>query len=227
MFNILTDKMPTEVLGCKIHTDVGTCLRALELIDDVLIEDELRGAGLLHLMFLNEYPQDIKGALDGLVNFLSCDNNTSNYTPDLSCSSERQMDTSDETTCFKSNQIEVGEEVEKEKAFDYVIDSSVIYSSLKSFYGYTLKLEELHWYEFNVLLLNMKDTPFNDIVYYRTCDINKLPEYQRKEYRAIRNKVRLPKKVDENYIENIKLLYPDDWKVRVEKEVLRRRNLIN
>ncbi len=217
MFNILLESMPTKVLGCEIRTDVSTCIRALELIDDVLIEDELRGAGLLHLMFYKNYPADIGGALSGLISFLSCNTNKVELDSKSKVNSESELDSQAENSSLG----------DKEKAFDYLIDNNVIYSSLKSYYGYNLDISKLHWWEFNILLLNMKDTPFNDLVHYRTVEINKLPEYQRAEYRSIRNKVRLPKKVDEEYIENIKLLYPDDWKERVQAEVEKRRQLIN
>ena len=99
-------------------------------------------------------------------------------------------------------------------AYDFEIDSDLIYASMFSQYGVEIDKEKIHWFKFIAMFKCLKDTELNDLMYYRTVDIAKLPKQQRADMRKLQDKYRI-RKVTAQRKEELIACFGDEWKKHI------------
>lgn len=197
MFNLLLDRLPTEYMGYLIRTDYRIGIQILQALDDVDLSDEDRTLNALYLLYGNGIPDDVSVALNGLRWFLSCGSwGSSDLSADLESVDEER------DRLVSSND---------EVAFDFDIDSAMIYSAMYSQYGVEIDKERIHWFKFMSMFKSLKDTQLNDIMYYRTVDISKLPKYEQSDMRKLKEAYRI-RKVTAERKEELIACFGDDWR---------------
>lgn len=87
----------------------------------------------------------------------------------------------------------------KEHIFSFTQDKNLIYAAFRQQYGIDLFRDNLHWWDFMILLSTLdENTAFMRIVGYRSVDCSKIKDENRKKfYRRMKNKYRLKRIVDE------------------------------
>ena len=78
-------------------------------------------------------------------------------------------------------------------------------------YGVEIDKEKIHWFKFIAMFKCLKDTELNDLMYYRTVDISKLPKQQRADMRKLQDKYRI-RKVTAQRKEELIACFGDEWK---------------
>lgn len=203
MYNALLDRYPTEYRGYLLRTDYRIGIQITLILEDFELDDDERMLKSLELLYGYGVPDDINVALNGLKWFMSCgrkcsDDSTTDY-----------IDTSD-----------IDEEVEDSVsdngrvAYDFEIDSDLIYASMFSQYGVEIDKEKMHWFKFIAMFRCLKDTELNDLMYYRTVDISKLPKAQRADMRKLQDKYRI-RKVTAQRKEELIACFGEEWKKHI------------
>lgn len=202
MYNICLDKEPVEYKGYLIRSDYRIGIQITLALEDFELADEDRVLCALELLYGNGIPDDMSLACDGMVWFLSGGRKCSDSESSLSGIEE----VDDEVDDFVSTNNKV--------AYDFEIDSDMIYSALFSQYGVEIDKERIHWFKFLALFKGLKDTEFNDLMYYRTVDISKLPKEQQHDMRVLQNKYSI-RKVTAQRRDELIACFGDDWKKHI------------
>ena len=84
-------------------------------------------------------------------------------------------------------------ESDRKIAYDFTIDSDLIYAAFQQQYGIDLSTVKMHWFKFAALFQGLKDTQLNELMYYRTVDTSKLPKSSKEEAKKLQNKHRIRK----------------------------------
>lgn len=200
MYNLLLDRLPTEYMGYLIRTDYRIGIQIMQALDNIDLSDEDRTLNALYLLYGNGIPDDISVALNGLRWFLSCGTWGSS---DLSADFE-SVDEARDNLVSNNNEI----------AFDFDIDSAMIYSAMFSQYGIEIDKEHIHWFKFMSMFKSLKDTQLNEIMYYRTVDISKLPKYEQSDMRKLKEAYRI-RKVTAERKEELIACFGDDWRKHI------------
>lgn len=182
MYNILLDKSPSEYKGYLLRTDYRIGIQLLSILENSELEDEDRLLDALVLLYGCGIPDDIQLALNGLKWFLSCGRACA---PDAPASYLDYEDIDEELDETVSNNGRI--------AFDFLIDAGYIEGAFRERYGVELSSTRMHWFEFMSLFRCLKDTQLNDLMYYRTVDVTKLPKSQRVEMRKLQDKYKIRK----------------------------------
>ena len=200
MYNMLLDRYPVEYMGYLLRTDYRVGIQITLVLEDFELDDDERVLKALELLYGYGIPDDINLALNGLKWFMSCGKKCSGD------SSTDYLDTSDideEVEDFVSDNGRI--------AYDFEIDSDLIYASMFSQYGVEIDKEKIHWFKFIAMFKCLKDTELNDLMYYRTVDISKLPKQQRADMRKLQDKYRI-RKVTAQRKEELIACFGDEWK---------------
>lgn len=203
MYNALLDRYPTEYRGYLLRTDYRIGIQITLVLEDFELDDDERILKSLELLYGCGIPDDINIALNGLKWFMSCGK---------SCSEDSTTDYIDTS--------DIDEEVEDSVsdngrvAYDFEIDSDLIYASMFSQYGVEIDKEKMHWFKFIAMFRCLKDTELNDLMYYRTVDVSKLPKAQRADMRKLQDKYRI-RKVTAQRKEELIACFGDEWKKHI------------
>ena len=200
MYNMLLDRYPSEYMGYLLRTDYRVGIQITLVLEDFELDDDERVLKALELLYGYGIPDDINLALNGLKWFMSCGKKCSGD------SSTEYLDTNDideEVEDFVSDNGRI--------AYDFEIDSDLIYASMFSQYGVEIDKEKIHWFKFIAMFKCLKDTELNDLIYYRTVDISKLPKQQRADMRKLQDKYRI-RKVTAQRKEELIACFGDEWK---------------
>ena len=197
---MLLDRYPSEYMGYLLRTDYRVGIQITLVLEDFELDDDERVLKALELLYGYGIPDDINLALNGLKWFMSCGKKCSGD------SSTEYLDTNDideEVEDFVSDNGRI--------AYDFEIDSDLIYASMFSQYGVEIDKEKIHWFKFIAMFKCLKDTELNDLIYYRTVDISKLPKQQRADMRKLQDKYRI-RKVTAQRKEELIACFGDEWK---------------
>ena len=196
MYNMLTEKLPTNYKGYHINTDFKNGIKISLALDDWQLGDEERVLTALSLLYGEGIPDDVNIALDGLRWFLSCGKEAEK----ASYSDIDDVDNAKESVNVKGNDI----------AFDFEVDSANIYAAFLTNYNIDLTKSDMHWFQFIALFSNLKNTSLNDMMYYRTLDLTQYKGEQRAEMKRIKESYRIHK-ITKQQVENLKIIYGNDW----------------
>lgn len=203
MYNILLDKYPTEYQGYLIRSDYRIGMQITTVLENPDMDDEDRMLSALVLLYGYGMPNDMTLALNGLKWFLSCGRK---------CAEKSQYSLID---CEDIDE-ELEESVSQHGkiAYDFELDSDLIYGSMLDKYGVRIDRERMHWFEFMAMFRCLKDTQLNDMMYYRTVDVMKLPKSQRTDMRRLQDKYRV-RKVTATRKAELMACFGTEWKEHI------------
>ena len=169
--NILVDKLPNDYEGLKINTNFRSFILFELLMQDSQINKEDKIALALEL-FYEEFPHDIKKAVNGILWFY--------------------------TRGKKIKQIKNDENKQKndkKKIYSYEHDADLIYTAFLDQYRVDLNdIEYLHWFKFKAMFEGLKsDNKICEIMGYRAIDIGKIKDKEeKKKYKKLQREWALP-----------------------------------
>lgn len=198
MYNILLDRYPSEYEGYLIRTDFRIGIQLVTVLEDYELDEESRLLKAFELLYGNGVPDDLYLALNGLKWFTS--------------GGSTKFDSYETSDVDDALEDVVTEDTSTNIAFDFDIDAQLICAAMQSQYNITLDSTYMHWFKFLALFKGLKDTQLNEVMYYRTVDIDKLPKTQRSEMRKLQNKLKIHKVTASRKAELIAVFGEDDWK---------------
>ena len=166
--NLLVDRLPTDYEGLKINTNFRSFILFELLMQDNSLSKEEKIALTLGL-FYEEFPKDIKKALDGVVWF---------YT--------RGKDIKDDKK---------GNGDSKKRIYSFEHDADLIYAAFRDQYGLDLnEINYLHWFKFKAMFEGLKgDNKICEIMGYRAVNVNKIKDKdEQKRYKDLQREYALP-----------------------------------
>lgn len=202
MYNMLLDRYPTEYRGYLLRTDYRIGIQITLVLEDLDLEDDERMLKALELLYGYGIPDDIMLAINGLKWFMSCGK---------SCSgdSSEYLDIAD-----IDDEVEDSVSSNGKIAYDFEVDSDLIYASMFTQYGVEIDKEKMHWFKFIAMFRCLKDTELNDLMYYRTVDISKLPKQQQVEMRKLQDKYRI-RKVTAQHKSELEACFGSEWRQHI------------
>ena len=180
--NILIDKLPTNPTingkSYEFNTDFRSSIYfSIIMQDDSLSEEEKLYKALE--IYYPIIPLDIEKALDYIYWFYSIGK------------TETEIDT---------KQVKEGKKLFKRnnnRAYDFEVDSDLIFTAFMTQYNINLARESLHWWEFMALFNGLKeDNEIVKIMNYRTINLNSIEDKkERKLYSDLQKYYSLENKV--------------------------------
>lgn len=160
MFNVLLDPLPTEWNGFPIDYDFRTGVLISQCLQDPTLNRRERMYTAASLLFPQE-PPDLIEAVEAVEWFLSdYDHDNHNKKADGNV-----------------------------RVMDFDIDQWRIYAAFKKQYGIDLSIENLHWFVFMGLLLNLDECNFTRVIDIRLKKIT--GKMGKEERQTIRNAKRV------------------------------------
>lgn len=170
--NILLDYLPTSFSidnkKYEFNYDFRTSILFCLLMQDTELTEEQKILQGLQLYY-PEIPDNIEEAYEKILYFYS-----------------RGKDIED------NKKVKQGKKIfnrNNNRAFDFEVDSDLIFTAFMTQYNINLNKENLHWWEFMALFNSLNDT--NEIVKimnYRTIDINSIEDKkERKTYKQLQD----------------------------------------
>lgn len=202
MYNMLLDRYPTEYMGYLLRTDYRIGIQVTLVLEDLDLEDDERMLKALELLYGYGIPDDINLALNGLKWFMSCGKRCT--TDDVEYIDSSDIDEEVEDSVSDNGKI----------AYDFEVDSDLIYASMYSQYGVEIDKERMHWFKFIAMFRALKDTELNDLMYYRTVDVSKLPKQQRADMRRLQEKYRIHKVTAQRKAE-LEACFGSEWRKHI------------
>lgn len=163
-YNILIDKLPTELDGLKINADFRTCILFELLMNDNQISNENKILQAINLFYgkqdLSKY-----NAKDILNNIMYI------YTGKVIEEKNKEKFSTEEP-------------VNKKNIYNFEQDAEYIYSAFMQEYNIDLnKIEYMHWWKFKALFNSLSDkTLFSKIIGYRSINISEIQDKAQKNY---------------------------------------------
>lgn len=160
--NILLNALPSTVeVGGHIYP-INTDFRAGIAFESSKLNSEEELLKILTLYFGEEFPADVRGAIEAIANFYCC--------------GEKREKT-------KASP-------QSKRAYSFEDDAEVIFSDFWREYNIDLSQEGLHWWAFRSLLSGLSEkSEFKQRVYYRTCDLAGMPKKERERIMKIRSRI--------------------------------------
>lgn len=161
--NILTDRPPTTIeIGGQTYPIRSDFRTGIAF--ELAVEVGEENIYKLLKLYLDKIPKDITATVDAVLWFFRC-----------------------------------GAEKEKKEGkgsnkqgYSFSTDSTAIYSDFLCYYKIDLSSADLHWWTFKALLFGLpEESNFKKRVYYRTCDLKKLPKSERERIKKIRNQLEI------------------------------------
>ena len=169
MYNFLLDALPEDYEGFLIRTDYRVGIQISQALEDDELTPQERLAVAFALLYGNGVPP-AETAYEGLQWFLAGGNPASQES-----NGEGSNDEDNGLRFF---------------SFDY--DAARLYSGFRKAYGIDLDRERMHWFRFLILLGDLGDCAFTQVVHYRTADLSKLDKNTRKAYAKMRRLYAIP-----------------------------------
>lgn len=161
--NIIIDKLPTEVNGLKIETNFRNFILFEELVADSNIPLQKKAEKICELFFYGQNLSDFtfEEIINRIIYIYSCG----------------KYETSAEVTTNKSY-------TARKKIYDFEEDAEYIYSAFLEQYNIDLNaIEYMHWWKFKALFNSLGEhTLFSKILSYRSIDLSKIKDKERKAY---------------------------------------------
>lgn len=214
MYNIVLDKQSDRYERFLMSTDfrIGMSIHSLLGNPDLDEQDKmlacyelLYGSAVVELICMSGSEEYQQIALHGLVWFMTCGKR---YNPGDAADTEYiEYDEVDKET---------GEtdELKGKIAVDFEYDGEWLESSFMDKYGIKLSETKMHWFEFMALFNGLKDTAYNEIMYYRTVDTSKLPKQSRIEVQKLQRKYKV-RKVSAARKEMLIATFGSEWKEHI------------
>lgn len=162
--NILIDKPPITLSVGNDEYSINTDYRAGIEFELLVESGETNPIKLLKLFFKETLPKDISAATDAVLWYFRCGN---------------------EAPKSKGQGGNV-------QAYSFSTDATAIFSDFLCYYSINLTNAVLHWWAFKTLLMGLpEDSNFKKRVYYRTCDLKKLPKSERERIKKIRKQMEI------------------------------------
>lgn len=174
MYNFLLDALPEDYEGFLIRTDYRVGIQISQALEDDEFTPQERLAVAFALLYGNGVPPS-ETAYEGLQWFLAGGNPASQES-----NGEGSNDEDNGLRFF---------------SFDY--DAARLYSGFRKAYGIDLDRERMHWFRFLILLGDLGDCAFTQVVHYRTADLSKLDKNTRKAYAKMRRLYAIPQSESE------------------------------
>lgn len=164
--NILTDRLPDSVNIGGAEVAINTDFRAGVTFELLVERGETKIGKLLHPFFpggIKETIEDIDEVLEAVLWFYRCGRGAEKNKTSTTPANEKQ-------------------------AYSFEVDGATIYADFWRYYGIDLTGTYLHWWVFRALLMGLpENSGYKQRVYYRTCDLSKLPKKERERVNKIRN----------------------------------------
>lgn len=171
--NILTDLLPVSVNIGGEEVLINTDFRAGIEFELLVERGEMQMGKLLRPFFpdgLQATIEDAEELLEAVLWFYRC-------------GEKAEKKSGNTTTPSNSKQ-----------AYSFDVDGATIYADFWRYYGLDLSKMYLHWWSFRALLMGLPDdSGYKQRVYYRTCDLSKLPKKERERVNKIRNLIAINK----------------------------------
>lgn len=164
MRNILLDPLPDQYAGWLIRTDYRIGIQIAQAFEDAELSPQEAYATALHLLFGRGAPP-ADTAMEALQWYMRGGK-----------AAPRPAAGGKDTP----------------RGFDFDYDDGRIYSAFRRAYGIDLRREKLHWFAFLHLMSDLGDCALTQIAHYRTADLSKLSEQERKAYERIRQRYAIP-----------------------------------
>lgn len=163
--SLLTDGLPSKLLGVPIRTDFRVMLRLEQLLLDSELPEQVRYAGALDL-FYAEPVVDVQAAWDKLWWFY--------HGGDVGERWQKKA----EVTPGKSSQ----------RLCDFEQDAELIFAAFLGQYGIDLvEIEHLHWWKFRAMFRNLDEQQqISRIMGWRGADTKNMSKRQATEYRRLK-----------------------------------------
>ncbi len=170
MRNILLDALPDQYQGWLIRTDFRIGVQIAQAFEDVDLTTQEAYATALRLLFGRSVPPP-EVAMAALQWFMR-----GGKEPGASAGAGRK---------------------ETARGFDFDYDDGRIYSAFRRAYGIDLHRERLHWFVFLYLMGDLGDCALTQIAHYRTADLSKMGEQERKAYEQMRKRYAIPEAISQ------------------------------
>lgn len=162
--NILTDRPPTSIkVGDESYTIRSDFRTGIAF--EIAVEAGEEDINKLLKLYFERVPKNITEAVKAVLWFFRC-------------GQEKKKDS--------------GNGGNGKQGYSFVTDSTAIYADFLKHYGIDLSSAALHWWTFRALLMGLPDdSNFKMRVYYRTCDLKKLPKNERERIKKIRKQIEI------------------------------------
>ncbi|MDO5716375.1 MAG: Gp15 family bacteriophage protein [Tissierellia bacterium] len=182
MINLLIDPMPTTMQVNGKEVDIRTSYRAWILVEQLLMDKEIdeieKAISLLDIVFYDpiSVAPFFKEILPQITQFC------------MACSEAT-------TTEGDLDRKKIDSPPIKKPVLDYDYDASLIYASFLAEYGIHLTREDLHWWEFRALLLNLHSSKYAEVLGIRAQEIpSDASDWERNRLLKLKNIYDLPDK---------------------------------
>ncbi len=173
MFNYLLDRYPDNYHGYLIRTDYRIGVQIQLCLSDPDFSEYDRAMTALSLLYGNGIPDDIQLALNGIAWFMQC--GTENV---------QNVDDSNEP-----------------ELYSFEFDSGRLVTGFRKTFGIDITREKLHWFEFVVMLSELRDTAFSDVLEIRRTDESEIDKKKLSEFRKMKRRFAIPARESQEDLE--------------------------